>query len=121
MKNIRAIILEKYKDENQFEKMADYIYRMCGTPRHRIALRFELEPNEDSQYPLEDILEKYWLQVADHLREFQYEGKRILEVELESPDGSGGIHSFATEIIGKRVYNKNNGETIDLIIEDDIN
>ena len=76
--------INKYKDEGQYEKVTDYIHRPCGTSSHRIALRFELENDEDSQYPLEDILEKYWLNLTEHNRELQgSEGKRILEVELE--------------------------------------
>jgi len=118
MKNIRAIILDKYKDEDQFEKLTNYIYKERKTSSYRIALRFELEPNENNQFPLEDLLDKYLLNLTEHSREFSHEGKRILEVELESPHDSGGI-SNVSEVIGKRVYNQDNGETVGLIIEND--
>jgi len=119
MKNIRAVILDKYKDDSQFEKLSDYIYKKRDTSSYCITLRCELEPDEDSQYPLEDVLDKYLINVTDHAREFQSEGKRILEVELESPYSIDEILAVS-EIIGKRVYNVKNDEGMSLVIEDDV-
>jgi len=120
MKNIRAVILEKYKDDNQFEKLTDYIYKERGKSSYRITLRCELEPNEDSQYPLDDVLDKYLLNVTDHIKEFQKKEKKILEFELESCHSLDEIKAVS-EIVGKRVYNADDGGSVRLVIEEEQN
>lgn len=84
---------------------------------------FEPEPEFDengpaeeiSQYPLEDILEKFFCYVSDDYEEENAEDPKNCYVEFASED-IGDIRDILT-IVGKHVYNKDNGEYVDLIIE----
>ena len=76
----------------------------------------ENEPAEEiSQYPLEDILEKFFCYVSDDYEEENAEDPKNCYVEFASED-IGDIRDILT-IVGKHVYNKENGEYVDLIIE----
>jgi hypothetical protein len=86
----------------------------CGT--HRIAMAMDLEDGENTQYPLEDILDKYLVDIEESLVSDQYRTvKYIISGELES------ILDLKS-IIGKRAFNKEfvdeNGKTrVKLMIE----
>jgi len=89
--------------------------------RYVVALRFELEENEDSQYPLEDLLDKYCLNCTDHI-EFD-DGANVLEVEIEDGNDSGfesleAVKQIAA-LVGKRVYNVDDGKCLKTAIEND--
>jgi len=120
MKNFRIIEVEQLKDTAHYELIEADIYKDLlddgGFATHRIAMSMELEEGEDSQYPLEDILDKYYVHVevfleTDHERCPKY----IFGGELED------IQKFKS-IIGKRAYNEEfvdeQGQTrVKLIIE----
>lgn len=120
MKNIILLDLDKHKNSPQYEFVENGIYKDLMDPddcSYRFAISFELEEGEDTQYPMEDILDKYYLYVSDFL-ENETISNNILSIEL-----GGELERIrkAQEIIGKHVYNKEyeeNGETfIRLIIE----
>lgn len=121
MINIHMVELEKYADSANFEKLENGIYKdLTGNAASnaRITLSFELEEGEDTQYPLEDLLDKYRIHVSDFL-ESQNTSAEILILEF-----AGGIENIrlAASVVGNRVYNKDvtgeNGEVyVDLIIE----
>ena len=76
----------------------------------------ENEPAEEiSQYPLEDILEKFFCYVSDDYEEENAEDPKNCYIEFASEDIED-IRDILT-IVGKHVYNKDNGEYVDLIIE----
>jgi len=117
MKNIKILKLSKYDDKEKYERIEEGIYRDLADDDDtdcRIALSFELEDGEDSQYPLEDILDKYYL----HVSEFIEEKPPVFHYEL-----AGELDDIrqAMEIVGKRVYNKtyteNGEEYVRLAIE----
>lgn len=117
MKNIKLLKLEK----SSYQEIENGIYKDLNDleeTNHRIALSFELEDNENFQYPLEDILDKYFLYVSDIIKNVT-EQNNLLEVEL-----AGELEDIQNikEILGKRVYNKvilkENGQNyISLVIE----
>ena len=87
------------------------------------SLSFEQEPElgegEDagyiSQYPLEDILDKFLVHVSDFYEDLNKEGLVMCYQEFASPKLEN-IESLR-EIIGKHVYNKEEDGRIKLIIE----
>ena len=121
MKNIKSIVLEKYKDATKFEMVDEHIYRQCSDGSYRIALSCDLEDGEDGQYPLEDLLNKYYLNCTDYFEDKQAKNARTLSFELEGSldeeeENKENIFSFS-KIIGKHVYNVECDGLIRLIIE----
>lgn len=68
MKNIKQITLDKYLDSN-FESLEKGIYKNIEEDIYVFAIAFELEENENSQYPLEDLLDKFYLHISDFIDE----------------------------------------------------
>ena len=122
MKNITLLKLEKHKDSFRYEKIDDGVYKDLNdldTTNYRIALSFELEENETFQYPLEDILDKYFLHISNIIKNETEQDNISIEIEL-----AGELEDVQNvkKILGKRVYNqissKENGQySISLIIE----
>lgn len=119
MKNIQQINLEKYNG-SEYELVENNLYKNKAENIYVFAINFELEENEDSQYPLEDILDKFYLHVSDFIDEDAYYTSKNVTLELggELEDIQNAIKS----IIGKRVYNSEyigeDGKTyVKLIIE----
>jgi len=120
MKNIRSIMLEKYLDASLFEKLTEHIYKQRTDGSIRIALSCELEEGEDGQYPLSDILDKYYVNCTDYIEEKQDGGVRTYSFELEGSLGNEEDYKNILEVsklIGKRVYNKEVDGFIELFIE----
>ncbi|MFC3158013.1 hypothetical protein ACFOEQ_05460 [Chryseobacterium arachidis] len=67
MKNIQLTQLDKYKENPNYELTEGNIYKDIEENHYVFSLSYELEENEDSQYPLEDILDKFYLHVSDLL------------------------------------------------------
>ena len=108
MINIKIIHLEKHKNKQEFELVENGIYKNLkdnDDTNYRIALSYELEDGE-GQYPLEDILDKYYLHVSDFLdADFDIAGKSDDIVNLELAGTLEAIHKVAA-LVGKRVFNK---------------
>lgn len=103
MKNFRTIELEKFNDISNFQPIEESIYNDLrddgGFATYRIAMAMELEEGEDSQYPLEDILDNYLVHVEECLDSEGSTVKYIFGGELDD------IQNFKS-ILGKRAYNK---------------
>ncbi|MCG8573793.1 MAG: hypothetical protein MI810_02820 [Flavobacteriales bacterium] len=120
MKNFRILELDRLKDTNNYQFIEEGIYNDLkddgGFATHRIAMAMELEEGENSQYPLEDVLDKFYVHVEEFLESNEADSYHyILGGELDD------IQSLKS-IIGKRVYNKEfvdeEGQTrVQLIIE----
>jgi len=102
MKNIRTIIPDKYRDpvykpvgNDIFENTEEHIF-VC-------TLHFDLEEGEDSQYPLEDVLEEFCLYISDFFNKdfFNHSGSMVVELAGEHHDLLKAVQT----ITGKRVYN----------------
>ncbi|WP_300675337.1 hypothetical protein [Soonwooa sp.] len=115
MKNIHIIEHEKYKDNLKFEKVSNGVYKslydynegLVQKGHYVTTLSFTLEPElnevQDKQYPLEDILDKYFAHVSDFVLYDDTSTEMILE--LCTQDWLNKMEDLLT-IVGKRVYNK---------------
>ena len=124
MKNIGLYRSEKYKSE-KYQNVCDGIYK--SNSLYQISLSFEQEPkyNEGdnpqhiSQYPLEDILDKYNVFVSDRYDTLNQKSKKICYLEFASSnlENVKGLK----EIINRHVYdqpiNKNGEIYMHLIVE----
>ena len=125
MKNIQSCTkLEKYSTSD-YTPVSDGIYSHHG--EYVTALSFEQEPefgegrnaSEISQYPLEDLLDRFMVYVSDYFEEYNVPGNATCLLEF-SGDSEEDIAELRT-IIGRHVYNRErvfDGKTyIDLIVE----
>lgn len=126
MKIIKALKLNKYSDCERYTQLNGFIYKdatggvggklgTTSTPVYCLTLYAELEDGEDIQYPLEDILNKYYVNCTEVMEEKEEAGKHIyiFEIESENEENIKIIASF----VGKRVYNYKDGNYIKLGIE----
>lgn len=126
MKIIKSLILDKYSNTEKYALIEGGIYKditggvggsmgITDGPVYCVTLYSELEENEDTRYPLEDILDKYYVNCTDVMEEKVEDGKRIFifEVEGESLESIKEIASF----VGKRVFNYEEGAYIKLGVE----
>ena len=130
MKNIEIYHSEKYADA-KYKKAAENIYEtedsFLGGVMYVTSLSFEQEPDYDegespadiSQYPLEDILDKYCVAINDFYEEKNAQSGKICYQEFSGKDIEDIKNLF--EIVGKHVYNKevekDGGNYIELVIE----
>lgn len=124
MKNISAIKASKYNTK-EYDLLEDDIYR-CGDVCV-ITLQFQQEPEMEegtssadvSQYPLEDILDRFNVYISDFYESENKCAKVKCRLEFASPRIEN-IRKLKS-IIGKRVYNKivtkNGDDFVELIIE----
>ena len=124
MKNISAFKASKYSTKD-YELLEDDIYR-CGDVCV-ITLQFQQEPEMDegsssadiSQYPLEDILDRFNVHISD----FYDSENKCAKVNCRLEFASRKIENIRKlkYIIGKRVYNKvvtkNGDDFVELVIE----
>ncbi len=136
MKYIKVFEAAKYKADKTgkifkkplYKKVADGIYQMQDDEKLFVmSLSFEQEPElgegkgtaDISQYPLEDILDKYFCQISDFYEERNAAGSKVCFLEFASEDMNNILE--LKEIVGKHVYNKaveRDGQVFDeLIIE----
>ncbi|MDD5935191.1 MAG: hypothetical protein PUC65_06490 [Clostridiales bacterium] len=117
---IKTIDLEKYHDPRRYTDAGNSIYLDLNCPTYCVTLYCELEDGEDSQYPLEDLLDKYYINCTDVIEEKVIDGKRILIVEvegsLEKEENLKNIREVAN-LVGKRVFTYNEGMYVKLGIE----
>lgn len=128
MKNISNYQAEKY-NSSEYLKIEDGIYEYMddGEKLYVTSLTFEQEPEYEegefaddiSQYPLEDLLDKFYCHISDFYDDLNVSDSKICYLEFAAMDLED-IRNLR-EIIGKHVYNKEyeeDGNTyIKLIIE----
>lgn len=102
MKNIQLINLDKHKS-SKYELIENNVYKNTEEDIYVFAISFELEENEDSQYPLEDVLDKFYLHVSDFIDEDAYYTSKNINLELAG--NLKNVREAINAIIGKRVYN----------------
>ena len=119
MKNINIIAIQnpslKELDGNIYTDGEQFFVGLC----------FEQEPeygegtnsSDISQYPLEDILDKYSVSVSDFCEEHNSQKTKLCKLIFSSND-INNIKKLKS-IIGKHVYNNASGEeeAVDLFIE----
>ena len=106
MKNITLLKLEKYKNPFHYEKIEEGIYKDLNdldSTNYRIALSFDLEENETFQYPLEDILDKYFLHISNIIKNETEQDKDNISIEIELAGELEDVQNVK-KILGKREY-----------------
>ena len=105
MRNIALETCNKYSNQENYELIKNGIYKDLkdeDDDNYRMTISYELD-SDDSQYPLEDILDKYYLHVSDFLEpENDYNSNKVIQ-EL---GGTLDDIKNAQEIIGKKIYNQ---------------
>lgn len=125
MKNIHLFHAPKY-DNGKYIFVEDGIYKLVyrGISAYYLSISFVQEPEYDegenaadiSQYPLEDIIERFNCCVSDLYTELNVESSQVCYQEFCSLKLSE-IQELRS-IVGKHVYNlEDDDENIDLIIE----
>lgn len=140
MKNIRIYTAEKYASAN-YEEVESNIYKTYESNQESdnslslaeisasnviyvTSLMFEQEKeygenvsesSEISQYPLEDVLDKFFCAVEDFYEKENQQDDKNSYIEFSSPD-IDDIRNLLS-IVGKHVYNKEEGEYVELVIE----
>lgn len=117
MKNIASYVAGKYKDNDGYKLAEEGIYFIHDG--YVTSLVFEQEPelgegdkpSNISQYPLEDILDKYLVYVSDFYEELNAKSEKLCYLEFTSDSESIDDVKALREIIGKHVYD-NNGRLV---------
>lgn len=121
MQIIKALKLDKYDNTDRYTQYDGFIYKNTRRDNKNteifycVTLYAELEYDEDTQYPLEDILDEYLVNCTEVMEESEEDGKRIYIFEIESEDIKS-IEKIAS-FVGKRVYNYEKDGFIELKIE----
>lgn len=124
MKQIENYHANKYNSAI-YSKIENDIYEVKedGESLFVTSLSFIQEPEFDegtnastiSQYPLEDILDKFFCHISDFYKELNTAVSQRCYQEFASPDLKD-IKNLRS-LIGKHVYNKEVGKYVELIIE----
>ena len=110
MKNIQNYNAQKYHREN-YEFIEDGIYKTGSEYVTSLSFRQESEYGEGvaassiSQYPLEDLLDRFYVYVSDFYADLNLEDSQICYLEFASSD-IVDIRNLRG-IIGQHVYNQN--------------
>lgn len=129
MKNIQNFNAEKYVTADGYQELEQgvYEYRREGQTLYVTSLLFEQEPEyeegtsaeEISQYPLEDLLDKFYCHISDFYEKLNLSDSNICYLEFAAMDMED-IKNLRG-IIGKHVYNQEyeeDGKTyVKLVIE----
>lgn len=125
VKHIQNYQAEKYANSVAYEKVEEGIYKFVEDDEvlYVTSLSFEQEPefeegssaDDISQYPLEDILDKFFCHIRDFYEGLNKAGSNTCYLEFASLD-INDVKELRS-IIGKHVYNKEDGESVHLIIE----
>lgn len=126
MKNIDVFVPKKYNGTD-YEKVAEHIYKTyndfikadCFVTSLKFIQEPELgegdSPKNISQYPLEDILDKFRVAVQDFYEDLNNVSDEICYLEFSGLDIE--CIQQLLGIVNKHVYNKEDGDYVDLIIE----
>lgn len=107
--NENAVICQKAGSEAEISYVTSIIFEQ--EPEYG-----ENEPDDEiSQYPLEDLLDKFYCTIGDDYPEENEKDSVNSYIEFMDDD-IDDIRDILS-IVGKHVYNKDNGEYVDLIIE----
>lgn len=117
MTNISLFKCLKHENSSNYELIEEGVYEDLKdneSSKFRIAISYELETNEDEQYPLEDILNKYFLHVEDFLEDENDSESNLFKLEL-----GGRLEDIieVKNIIGKKVFNREKVENGKILIQ----
>jgi hypothetical protein len=107
MKNISLEKCQKHENSELYEFVENGIYKDLNDEddaKYRMTISYELESDDSSnQYPLEDVLDKYYLHVSSSVASENNAESNEFKLEL-----GGDLDDIkkAKEIIGKRIFNR---------------
>ena len=121
MKDIKCVITQKYGSKD-YKPVKNGIFRRDGD--YVVTLSFHQEPDlgegkhsaDISQYPLEDILDQFSVFISDFYKAENGKKADICLLEFCSPE-LAHIEGLLG-IVGKHIYNREDNNSIELIIED---
>lgn len=105
MSNITLETCEKYSNKENYVLIENGIYKDLkdeDDANYRITISYELD-SDDNQYPLEDLLDKFYLHVSDFLESENNSNSNKIIQEL---GGTLDDIKKAQEIIGKKIFNQ---------------
>ena len=125
MKQIENYTAAKYANE-EYQEIQEGIFKIIDEDDEDLyvtSLSFIQEPeleegsnaSDISQYPLEDILDKFYCHVSDFYEELNKEDAEICYLEFGSPELQDVVNLRC--IIGKHVYDKEVDGRVQLVIE----
>ena len=125
MKQIENYASAKYNSE-AYEEVEQNIFKTLDEDDEELfvtSLSFVQEPElgegsspaEISDYPLEDVLDRFYCHISDYYTEINEQSEQICFLEFGSPElvDVVGLRS----IIGKHVYTQKEGDNESLVIE----
>lgn len=126
MKNIKVFNHDKYNNQ-QYKKVKDGVYKYKtedGQKYFCTSITFEQEPEYEegensaiiSQYPMEDILDKFNVHVSDFFEELNNGESNICYIEFSGVKKKD-IINLKKSIVGKHVFNKETEDSVELVIE----
>ena len=126
MKNIKSFNHEKY-NEAKYKRVKDFVYKYKddeGNKYFCTSITFEQEPEYEegensaiiSQYPMEDILDKFNVHVSDFFEELNNGESNICYYEFSGVKKKD-IINLKKSIVGKHVFNKETEDSVELVIE----
>lgn len=105
MSDITLATCEKYSNQDNYLLIEKGIYKDLkdkDDASYRMTISYQLD-SDDSQYPLEDVLDKFFLHVSDFLESENNSSSNKIKQEL---GGTLDDIKNAHEIIGKKIYNQ---------------
>lgn len=124
MRSIANFDAEKYVDNPDYETIEPGIYLVQdGSEEYVTSLTFEQEPDlgegdspaRISQYPLEDLLDRFNVWVSDFYTDLNSSSAQTCYQEFAGAEVAD-IQALR-EIIGRRVYLRNDGAAVHLVID----
>ena len=116
MEILKTVILEQYCHKKKYTPIEDGVYKNIVSDQYCVTLCCELEADEDTQYPLEDVLDQYLVNCTDTVVEKEVDGRHVLIVEIEGKE-LDAVKAVAN-LVGKRVFNYKESDYVKLGIED---
>ncbi len=118
---LKTVALNKYNNIAKFAKKDEGFYELRNQSKYRIAFYTELEEGETLEDPLMDLIEKYKMKKASYSNYTEVDGKRLyifeLETNCEDPADNLAAMKKVVKFVGKRIYNAEVGEFLELKIK----
>lgn len=120
MKIIKSVVRTKYKNREKFKPLGKNIFQDLQNSHVYLTLYCELEEEENTEEPLENILDEYYVNCTDYMEETEVDGKKVFIFEMEgSLADAGGVSDdirnmkAVAALIGSRVYEDDWGNYIE--------
>lgn len=114
----KTVALKKYNNLAKYGKVDDSFYKYRRGNNFCVTLYSELEEGETQDDPLNDVLDKYNVRKTGFVKYNELNGKRLFMFELEGDSDNEDENKTAiakvAKFVGKRVYNAEVGEFLEL-------